>query len=210
MPDDWRHRLLDRLFAPHSDDNLLSLALWAQLESVLPYCNNPLAAYDHWQGSTPYIRQPLVQCYTSEKDMLDVYVLKFGSDLYGAIARAWQQDAGLQKIYLAINESPWCKGCNDGFYPATLYRAAFGQIPHNAAETAPGAPASLTAIGLPPDVFSPAVVSLDEQRVATIFGAWSHLSRTMGLTVPRQMRRLSNATDRLMGAVGAPPGTKRR
>lgn len=125
MAASWESQLLAALNAPQSQANLDALALWAQSEGVAAGANNPLATTDHAPGSTPYPPAPAVQQYVSVAQMVSVYVGKFESTLYAAVGAALKNDAGEAAVWHAVNQSPWCAGCQGGLYPSALHAAAF-------------------------------------------------------------------------------------
>lgn len=113
---------------PQSAINEYALSLWADSEGMSTFANNPLAATDHLPGSTPYPPSPIVQVYISLDQAAQLYVNKFNSSTYGDIGTALAQGDDLEAIYIAVNDSPWCGGCQGGHYPVDLYNAVYGSV----------------------------------------------------------------------------------
>jgi len=127
----WETDLLKALGAPPSQANLTALNLWAQSEGSVT--NNPLATSGRGAGATKCVAQcgsssPIYEYDTEANGVAQMSQFLKGG-YYTAIVRAFQQDAGMAAIYQAINNSPWCKGCQSGHYPVDLSQAVGGGGP---------------------------------------------------------------------------------
>jgi hypothetical protein len=124
----WECDLLTALGAPCSQNNLLALNYWAQSEGSVT--NNPLATSGKGKGATTCVAQcgstsPIYE-YDTEADGVAQMANFLKGGYYTAIVRAFAQDSGLAAIWQAINNSPWCKGCQSGTYPEALYAVSKG------------------------------------------------------------------------------------
>ncbi len=124
----WEYDLLKALGAPASQNNLTALNLWAQSEGSVT--NNPLATSGKGAGATTCVAQcgstsPIYE-YATEADGVAQMAGFLKGSYYTAIVRAFVQDVGLAGIYQAINNSPWCKGCQSGQYPVDLSKEVGG------------------------------------------------------------------------------------
>jgi hypothetical protein len=100
---------------------------WADSEGMPDSANNPLAATDVYPGSLPY-NSAGVQRYPNLAALVAVYKRKLTSTTYKAIGAALKNAEDLEAIYVAINKSPWCSGCQKGHYPVELYNAVYGHV----------------------------------------------------------------------------------
>ena len=116
----WITLTLTGLHAPVNAVNEQALLAWAASEGMPASSNNPLAASDQIAGATPTpgFSEP---SYPSVQAAADLYVAKLESAQYADIGIALKQGTNLQSIYTAINQSPWCAGCQGGHYPAVLW-----------------------------------------------------------------------------------------
>jgi hypothetical protein len=124
----WEAQTLSKGGWPETAINEYALSLWADSEGVSVFANNPLAATDKLAGSTPYPPSPIVQVYVSLDQATTLYKNKFTSSTYKAIGAALAKGDDLEAIYQAINQSPWCAGCQGGHYPVSLYNAVYGSV----------------------------------------------------------------------------------
>ena len=120
---DWVDNLLRALGAPLTGDNRSAIWFWAASEGTVVH-NNPLAICCGGVGQT----QCFAKCGTSSPiygfDTIDHGVAanaNFIRSGFPGILKALQGNAGLDAIWQAINESNWCKGCQNGRYPNVLY-----------------------------------------------------------------------------------------
>ena len=122
----WATDFLNGIGAPLSDTNYQALLLWEQAEGGVPQ-NNPLNASGQGAGATSCIAQcgsssPIYAYDTIANGVAhDVQFLQ--NNNYAGVIGTFQQNAGLGAIWAAINQSGWCRGCNGGKYPSTLYDA---------------------------------------------------------------------------------------
>jgi len=125
---DWVDNLLRQLGAPLTGDNRQALWYWAASEGSVVH-NNPLAVCCGGVGQT----QCIAQCGSSSPiygfDTIDHGVTANANFIragYPSILKALQGNAGQDAIWQAINESAWCKGCQNGRYPNVLYQNIAG------------------------------------------------------------------------------------
>src|ERR1700758_2261216 len=125
----WVDQLLQAIGAPTTDSNRAALRLWAAAEGTVN-SNNPLAISTRFPGSTTCIAQcngsNPIMAYNSMANGLNATAGVLQNHYPGILA-AFRQDAGTGPIFSAINGSPWCPGCSNGSYPATL--ASFNNNP---------------------------------------------------------------------------------
>jgi len=146
---DWVSLTLQYLGATETSTNRVALEEWAQSEGMPASAHNPLAASDHISGwqPTPGYSEPT---YPSDDAAARLYATKFQSAQYVKIGFTLELGNDLNAIYDAINQSPWCSGCQGGHYPIVIYNTLHGTTTPVAPprSTAPGgAAASLTASG---------------------------------------------------------------
>ena len=126
-----------------------ALNLWAQSEGSTA-ANNPLAEETFYPGalSTPGWVGP---SYDNWSDGAIATARFMKGSYYTQVVHQLGLGANLADIYAAINESPWCAGCQGGHYPEALYAVVSGQLaaPTTGSPTTitPGQPAGLSAAG---------------------------------------------------------------
>ncbi len=121
-------------------DNRLALDLWASSEGMPAWENNWLATTLDGYGGTA-VNGVGVKAYPTEDAGARATAGTLVLGYYTAVLNAFKQDAGLAALYIAINASPWCGGCQGGSYPIALhdYLSGGGNIsPSN--PPAPSAP----------------------------------------------------------------------
>jgi hypothetical protein len=179
---DWITLTLSDLGAPDTSTNRAALQEWAESEGMPASANNPLAASDKIAGwtPTPGFSEPT---YPSIEAAASLYASKFQTLTYDAIGFALREGNDLNTIYEAINQSPWCSGCQGGHYPIVIYQQLFG------------------GAGAPP---------VQQQRpagtgVATsthqVDRAWTRLMRTLAITAPQQLAKVAAARTRIRNSV---------
>ncbi len=179
---DWISLTLAALGATETSTNRAALAEWAQSEGMPASANNPLAATDPLPGSTA-INSKGVQAYASIGDAATLYARKFGTLTYDAIGFALKTGNDLNEIFTAINQSPWCRGCQGGRYPVIMWEQLHGTAPAPPSQTAP--------------VQAP-MVNLPQNSLTR---SWAQLMRTLAVDAPRQLREAKTARARIRRAV---------
>lgn len=116
----WQTEVLDALHAPASDENVQILTLWAQSEGTPPEWNNWLATTREWPGAVA-VNSAGVKHYPSEADGVAATVDTLRLHYYVQVVYALTQDKGRAEVFAAINQSPWCSGCQGGHYPIRLW-----------------------------------------------------------------------------------------
>lgn len=121
---DWEYQVLAGLGIPNPKPAALqALSLWAQSEGVNPANNNWLAttlkgpSYPT-SGVVAQNGGDAVPAYSSQAVGVAATVATIKQ--YPAIVNALSNSAGLQGIFLTINDSKWCAGCQGGLYPVAL------------------------------------------------------------------------------------------
>lgn len=104
-----------------------AMSAWASSEGMPLYANNPLATTDGFVGSREW-NSLGVKLYPSVAAMVDVYHMKFTSSLYKDIGAALKRGTSYQEIWQAVNNSPWCSGCQGGKYPIGIYNLIGGVV----------------------------------------------------------------------------------
>lgn len=119
----WVDQLLQAIGAPTTDSNRAALRLWAASEGTAT-SNNPLAISGSNAGATQCIAQcgtnSPVYAYSSMNAGVAATAKFLQGSYYTVVRSAFQNDAGLGAIWASINTSPWCSGCEGGFYPVAL------------------------------------------------------------------------------------------
>jgi hypothetical protein len=111
-------------------NSLAALNYWAQSEGSVT--NNPLATSGQGAGATKCVAQcggtsPIYE-YDNESDGVAQMARFMQGSYYTAIVKSLINNASLATIFQAINNSPWCKGCQaaQGGYPEDLAAAVNG------------------------------------------------------------------------------------
>ncbi len=167
---------------PDTSTNRVALEQWALSEGMPVSANNPLAASDQITGwrPTPGYSEPT---YPSVEDAAALYARKFQTLTYDAIGFALNAGDDLNEIFTAINESPWCSGCQGGNYPIGIYQQLHGGAGGPPVQQARNVAA---AVNLPSN---------------TMTRAWAQLMRTLAVDAPRQLREAKTARARIRKAV---------
>lgn len=120
----WQRYFLGLIGAPASDHNVRVCDLWASSEGVLDK-NNPFACSGKYPGATVCIAQcgtaSEVWAYDTIEHGCEAAANFLTGSYYANVLTKFRTDAGEAAIWTAINESPWCSGCQDGKYPIDLY-----------------------------------------------------------------------------------------
>lgn len=117
---DWRALVLDQLGAPTSDDNVRALQLWHQSEGTPEDWNNWLATTIDGHGGR-IVNSAGVKQYPTVEDGVAATVATLRLSYYDLVVKHLQTGAALVDIFSAINQSPWCGGCQGGHYPLVLW-----------------------------------------------------------------------------------------
>ena len=119
----WFFYVLYYLGADTGGANAEAMALWAASEGMPAWENNWLATTLAMPGSHA-VNDKGVQAYPDEATGVEAIVSTLlgspSSYGYGPVVAAFRNNAGLQLIWEAINNSQWCSGCPGGRYPAQL------------------------------------------------------------------------------------------
>jgi hypothetical protein len=124
---DWEYQVLSGLgITKPKPAALQALSLWAQSEGTNPASYNWLAtslkgsAYPE-AGTIATNGGNAIPAYANQSVGVAATVATLKQ--YPAIVNALGNAAGLQGIWLTINDSSWCKGCQSGLYPVALAQA---------------------------------------------------------------------------------------
>lgn len=190
LPYDWRHRTLAKIGAPRNDTNVMVLTLWAASEGTPTTWHNWLATTRDCCGGTP-VNSAGVRAYPN----LDMGVEATAGTLmlpaYRGIVAALRAGAGATRAWQAIHDSPWCRGCQGGWYPVVLaqHLGLAGPSKEWEANPQPPPPENPTA---PTDIdFSPGLDALAAYLQAATQGFTAvrvTLDRLTGLHLPKEWR----------------------
>ncbi|MGH7239405.1 MAG: hypothetical protein ACREHG_04975 [Candidatus Saccharimonadales bacterium] len=120
MAEDWRVAICDILGAPSSGTNLTALSEWAVSEGMPAQYNNWLATTENGYGGR-VVNSVGVKAYPSVEQGAAATVKTLSNGRYNDIISALRDGTSLTRIFAAINQSPWCGGCQSGHYPVALY-----------------------------------------------------------------------------------------
>lgn len=123
----WQTSLLAAIGAPVTPANVSILSLWAQSEGMPGWENNWLATTltcctgvsVNGAGVKVYPSVALGVQATADALLENAYG-------YPAIVAGFRGNLGGQALYVAINASTWCRGCQTGHYPVALWQAIGG------------------------------------------------------------------------------------
>lgn len=134
----WESDLLSVLGAPHSQTNIEALQYWAVSEGVPTSWNNWLATtYDGYGGRN--VNSVGVKAYPTQSDGAHAIAATITNGRYNALVLALLEGDSITRVYDAINDSPWCGGCQGGHYPIALYNFIHGGN-RNFPQQSPSAP----------------------------------------------------------------------
>jgi hypothetical protein len=125
MSADWRTYLLADLGAPVTPTNLAALNDWARSEGTPSSWNNPLATTLTVPGSVS-VNSTGVKRYPSQRAGAEALAHTLLAPAYKPVVAALRAGNDRHAIWQAINQSPWCAGCQKGQYPETLSGGASG------------------------------------------------------------------------------------
>lgn len=120
MAGDWEQRLLKIMGAPDTADNETALSYWAQSEGTPSSWNNWLATTENCCGGVD-VNSAGVKAYPNIGSGINATWATLQGGAYTHIVSAFRNSASLGTIWSAINQSPWCGGCQNGLYPVALY-----------------------------------------------------------------------------------------
>lgn len=127
----WVNQLLSALGAPITWANQYAIYLWALSEGSGISHNNPLAISGGGPGATGCFAQcggsSPVTGFATMTDGVNA-TANFIKNGYPSIWKAFVAHVGDVGIWQAINESRWCRGCQNGAYPVVLKDAIDGQV----------------------------------------------------------------------------------
>jgi hypothetical protein len=107
----WSIRLLDRLGAPVTTENLHALSAWVGAEANDVTLHNPLATTMGAPGARS-VNDAGVKGYPSDDVGLDATVATLRNGLYGAITDALQRGDSALSVVTAVAASKWGTGMN--------------------------------------------------------------------------------------------------
>lgn len=116
----WEVRVAKGLNVDYTPRIGISLRAWAASEGITPSWNNPLGTTMDCCGGRS-VNSHGVKHYPTIGDGVRATVRTLKLDYYRDIVAALRSNAPYGRIWLAINQSPWCRGCQDGLYPVVLY-----------------------------------------------------------------------------------------
>lgn len=148
MPPQWETLLCNQMGWPAAtgEGNAIifeALDLWAQSEGIDPSANNWLATEYNLYGNQPKLPGTNVSIFNSVGDGVTAIVNTLNGGGYGEVNKYFAQGTSLIDIYLAINLSPWCSGCQNGNYPDALQA-----VVANVSTYVPPPPAAPSVIGV--------------------------------------------------------------
>jgi len=120
MAEDWRVAICDILGAPSTGTNLAALHYWAVSEGMPDRYNNWLATTQDGYGGT-VVNSVGVKAYPSVEDGAAATVKTLTNGRYNGVVEQLRYGKSIVQLYAAINDSPWCGGCQGGHYPIALY-----------------------------------------------------------------------------------------
>lgn len=119
--------MLAGIGAPETSPNLQALTLWAQSEGMPAWENNWLATTLTGYGG--YVVNGVgVKAYPTDPDGVGATVASLLLPAYAGVVNAFRANLGLVAIWEAVNQSPWCGGCQSGHYPVALWQASSGGL----------------------------------------------------------------------------------
>lgn len=120
MAEDWRKAVLDIMGAPATGTNLTVLSTWAVSEGMPAGYNNWLATTENGYGGR-VVNSVGVKAYPSIENGAAATVKTLSNGRYNDVLKALRDGTSLTRAFAAINQSPWCGGCQSGHYPIALY-----------------------------------------------------------------------------------------
>lgn len=126
--DDWHVIVLELIGATVTNVNYDALQWWAESEGVPASWNNWLATTENCCGGVD-VNSVGVKAYPSVADGAQAIANTLAYSAYSAVVRTLRDGNSLYGIWLAINQSPWCGGCQNGLYPVVLWDNVGSQAP---------------------------------------------------------------------------------
>jgi hypothetical protein len=117
--------LLHAMGAPANNRTIGAMQYWAASEGMNPAYNNPLATTEPGYGGYT-VNNVGVRAYPTEADGVAATWATLQNGYYNGVVAAFRRDAPWAQIWQAINQTPWCGGCQNGRYPVALYDALGG------------------------------------------------------------------------------------
>jgi len=147
--------VMQQLGGPFNAVTLEGLEYWADSEGTPGSWNNPLATTQPGYGGVN-VNSAGVKSYPTENDGISATVATLRDPAYAAVVAAIKDNKGLNALWVAVNQSPWCRNCQDGQYPVVLAQhtgAGGGTPPPGGTAPAPTGTAPAEANpGVPGDV----------------------------------------------------------
>lgn len=122
---DWVSVLLGKMGAPDNSTTRSAMYGWADSEGMPASENNWLATTLNCCGCSP-INSSGVCSYPSVDDGAEAIWQTLQGSAYSGIVYWFRQGNNIREIWAAINQSPWCGGCQNGKYPVVLYDSIAG------------------------------------------------------------------------------------
>jgi len=133
---DWVRGVLFGVGGAYNDTTIMALTEWAASEGMPDSDNNWLAVTEPgFGGSVIPGNTDGVRRYPSASQGINATAAFMQGSNYNQVRKTLQDGSDIAAIYLAINESKWCSGCQGGLYPIALYNyiqkvgAGVGQVP---------------------------------------------------------------------------------
>lgn len=126
----WALAVLTALGGTDDGDNVTALALWAVAEGAPDWRHNWLNTTMGGFGGYS-INSAGVKAYPTFAKGVAATAATLRQPIMSGITYALTSGLDLDVIYHAINSSLWCKGCQGGRYPVTIYNylQGLGQAP---------------------------------------------------------------------------------
>lgn len=112
--------ILHKINAPVNSVTYSALTDWGISEGIPADWHNPLATTENCCGGVS-MNSDGVKKYPSDSNGAEATAITLLFPAYDAVVHALQAGTSMFDIWKAINQSPWCKGCQKGKYPVVLY-----------------------------------------------------------------------------------------
>lgn len=117
---DWVAQLLAKMGAPDNGVTRSALYGWADSEGMPAWENNWLATTLDCCGCSK-VNSSGVCAYPDVPSGVEAIWQTLQGSAYSSIVYWFKRGDNIREIYAAINQSPWCSGCQNGHYPVVLY-----------------------------------------------------------------------------------------
>lgn len=115
----WEGALLAAIGAPRTANNISNLQAWAASEGMPASEHNPLATTEPAAGATT-VNSAGVRSYPTPAAGILATAQTLKGSAYAPIVQAFRDNAPRADVWKAINASPWCAGCQNGYYPEAM------------------------------------------------------------------------------------------